>query len=101
MARPGWKKPTKKTVEDRTLGQYPPLRSPPRYRSRVLGPHATAAEKLEQADLWMSDMVVWGQRVRDDIRRLEVWLARTRQEEGCRPAFAWNDPGDPPAKPWG
>jgi hypothetical protein len=100
MARPDWTPPSKKKVDGRTLGRHPPLRTPPRYRSRVLGPEATAAEKLEQVDKWMSDMVTWGKRVRHDIVRLEVWLARTRQEEGCRPAFWWNDPGEPPAKPW-
>ena len=45
-------------------------------------------------------MEEWGRRVRYDIVRLEAWLADTRDQEGCKPKFGINDPGDPPPKPW-
>ena len=37
---------------------------------------------------WMKEMVAWGERVRDDIRRLEI--------AAC---CAGGDPGDPPRPP--
>lgn len=101
MSRPVWTPPVMGEVNEKTLEDHPPLMQAPPYVSHVLPPDASDAQKMEQLGKWMADMETWGKRVRKDICRLEVWLAHTRQKANLEPPFEWNDPGDPPPKPWG
>ncbi len=55
-------------------------------------------------EAYMSDMYLWGKKVRDDIAMIKKQLALVQQGVPAKiklPTPPEGDPGDPPAGPWG
>ena len=59
------------------------------HQGHLANPPTTVAQLRDAMEEWIKDLEDWGQRVRDDIIRLEAATG-----------VGLGDPGDPPAGPW-